>query len=110
MEGLRILCQSLRSRLRGTAETTSERRGTFFAKSVGAMAMCALVKPTRDRGSRRGFTLIEMMIVVAILGLVSMLAVSNMSRAQKRKNVQQQIVEVWTAISYSRSLADLAGA
>jgi len=58
---------------------------------------------------RRGFTLIEMLFVVAIIGLVLTFAASRITRQRARVRIDQALVEMQSRIGKARSLAEAAG-
>jgi prepilin-type N-terminal cleavage/methylation domain-containing protein len=57
----------------------------------------------------RGFTLLEVMIVVAIIGVVATVAVWSIERQRERVGMERGIAQMRGAIELSRALATVAG-
>jgi prepilin-type N-terminal cleavage/methylation domain-containing protein len=65
--------------------------------------------PTRDR-QPRGFTLIEMMIVLAIVGVIAGLAGFSMTRTRPRASLAGTVIELRAALHQARLQALASGA
>lgn len=72
---------------------------------------CSNQDPMSRTSKARGFTLIEIMIVVAILGVLAGLAAMNLTRTQQRSRFRSSVRDVMGLITEARSQAtQLAGA
>lgn len=58
---------------------------------------------------KKGFTLTEMLIVVAIIGLGAAIASSNVTRAKQRQDLAGELRALRSAVERTRSLAAIAG-
>ena len=63
---------------------------------------------TMDRGES-GFSLIEVLIVVALLGVMAMLAAPSMSRMRTNQRLKDRALEFAAVVNYARSQAVLTG-
>lgn len=78
---------------------------TFIAKSQkSAPNICQ-----HKRQTLRGFTLIEIMIVIGIVGLFLGIGIPSMFRAMRKNPMQQTVTEVLEALSAARSQAIMSG-
>jgi prepilin-type N-terminal cleavage/methylation domain-containing protein len=64
-----------------------------------------MVTITRFAARRRGFTLVEMLVVVTIVGVLAMLAIPAMKRLVLTQNVRSAASDLQTAMFYARSEA-----
>lgn len=62
------------------------------------------------RARRRGFTLLEAMIVVAIIAIVATVAVSSVQRTRGRLNAERAVVRLRGMVAKAQMLATVAGA
>lgn len=83
---------------------------------IGTLAMsCSLTRSTRrpvDRASRRargGLTLIELVVILAIIGIVVGLAASSMSGWSDNQRLSSSVRTIATAFSYARGEAIRTG-
>jgi prepilin-type N-terminal cleavage/methylation domain-containing protein len=62
------------------------------------------------RSARRGFTLLEAMVVVAIIAVLATIAVSSIQRTRGRLNAERAVVHLRGMIAKAQTLALVAGA
>lgn len=63
------------------------------------------VSPTKIRSDQTGFTLIEMMVVLAIIGVASAIAVPNFLMMYARHELYQTTTELYNRLVFARSAA-----
>lgn len=78
--------------------------GMPLARSMSAM-LCQLQIGRRSTANQRGFTLLEVMIVVAIIGIATMLAVPSYLVWLSRSELRQGITEVQNQLLLARMAA-----
>lgn len=87
--------------------------GTHRLSACPLLPLCETIGVTMRRyshlqgmlGSTKGFTLVEMMIVTAIIGILSSIAVPNYIQWQARYQLKQAAMEVTSQLSTSRFVA-----
>lgn len=79
--------------------------GTPLAESTGAMVHPQNMMKRSLRYSQQGFTLVELMIVVVIVGISTMLAVPNFTLMYARHELYQATTDLYNRLIFARSSA-----
>lgn len=75
-----------------------------FAQKESAM-LRQLMPPDQHKSNQCGFTLLELMIVVAIIGIASTLAIPNLIAWQARYQLRQAVTEIASDLNLAKLVA-----